>query len=135
MPPATLKPILITLFGIILIAAITLFGMKQWIGKSVESNIEKAQSLYSGEPEDALIAFLQDTLNSPHERTHLAIWTLGQIESEKALPFLKDLYKNDPEGNTCYKRHSERICQYELHKAIQAIESNKQLTYAKLKFK
>jgi hypothetical protein len=50
---ATIKRILITLFGIVVIAVTTLFGLKQWIGKSVESNIEKAQTRYPADAEEA----------------------------------------------------------------------------------
>jgi len=75
-----------------------MMGISAWIGKDCRENIEKAKSLYSGNAEEALIAYLQDARNSNYNRTHLAIWTLGQIRSEKALPLLKALYQNDPEG-------------------------------------
>jgi len=38
------------------------------------------------------------------------------------LPLLKDHYKNDPKGKTYYGKHDEMLCQYEIHKAIVAIE-------------
>jgi hypothetical protein len=63
-----------------------------------------------------------DSTNSPKKRTDVAIWTLGQIRSKKALPILKDLYKNDPEGKTCRDFHNSVLCQYEIHKAIVSIE-------------
>ncbi|HSO88765.1 MAG TPA: HEAT repeat domain-containing protein [Draconibacterium sp.] len=93
-----------------------------WIGHDVKENIKIAQSKYPGKAEDALIAFLSDTTNSPHDRTHLAIWTLGQIQSEKAVPILTALYKNDPEGKTCRGKHDEVLCQYEIYKALRAEE-------------
>jgi hypothetical protein len=93
-------------------------------GKSVQKNIGIAQAKYPGTAEDALIAFLLDTNNSMQERSHLAIWSLGQIKSEKAIPVLKNFYKNDPEGKTCKGRHNEVLCQYEIYKALNAAEVN-----------
>lgn len=104
-----------------------------WIKKDVKANVEIAQSKYGGAPEDALINFLQDESNSCYDRTHLATWTLGQIRSEKAYDILKRYYKNDPKGDTCYGNHEHMLCQYELYKAIQAIERRKPFSYASLK--
>ena len=103
-----------------------------WIRDSVKDHIQLAQQKYSGSAEDALISFLLDESSSPKERTHKAIWTLGQIRSEKALPLLKDLYKDDTEGKTCYGRHDAELCQYEIHKAIRAIERRSLIAYARL---
>jgi hypothetical protein len=50
-----------------------------------------AQEKYQGTAEEALLAYLLDTTNSPRDRTDVAIWTLGQIRSQKALPILMDL--------------------------------------------
>src|SRR5665647_356098 len=77
-----------------------------WIDIDVKKNINYAKEKYPGTAEDALIAYLLDTTNSPQDRSSVAIWTLGQIHSKKALPILKGLYKNDPEGKTCYGKHS-----------------------------
>lgn len=71
-----------------------------------------------------MIAFLQDNNNTPHDKSHIAIWTLGQIRSEKAMPILKELYLNDPEGNTCKGRHHQVLCQREIYKAMHAAEVN-----------
>ena len=95
-----------------------------WIDIDVKKNINHAKGIYPGTAEDALIAYLLDTNNSPEDRSHIAIWTLGQIHSQKALPILKGLYNNDPEGKTCYGKHDSVLCQYELYKAIKAEESN-----------
>jgi hypothetical protein len=67
-----------------------------------------------------------------NDKTHIAIWTLGQLRSEKALPVLRNLYKDDPEGNSCYGRHDSVICQYELYKAIRSIEGNTLISFAHL---
>jgi hypothetical protein len=90
------------------------------IGYGIKERISIAKSQYPGIAEDALLAYLADTTHTPRERSDIAIWTLGQIRSQKALPILKELYKNDPEGKTC--NHNAALCQYEIHKAIVSIE-------------
>jgi len=96
--------------------------MRIWIAHGIKERINIAEKQYPGIAEDALIAYLSDTSHSPRDRSDVAIWTLGQIRSKKALPILKDLYKNDPEGKTCRGFHNSVLCQYEIHKAIVSIE-------------
>ena len=128
------KPFLISA-GLLLVVLLFsgMMGLSAWIGKDCRENIEKAKSLYPGDAEEALLAYLEDPGNSNEMRTHLAIWTLGQIRSEKALPVLKELYKNDPEGDSCYGLHDSMLCQYEIYKAIQAIEQWSPFTHQRLK--
>jgi hypothetical protein len=109
---------------IVLILVTGFIGLYSWCGYDVRKNISKAKAKYQGKPQDALIAFLLDESNSPHDRTHIAIWTLGQIKSEKAVPVLEQLYKNDPEGKSCKGHHDKVLCQYEIYKALSAAESN-----------
>ncbi len=94
------------------------------INHGVKERISISQEKYQGTPEEALIAYLSDTTNTPRNRTDIAIWTLGQIQSEKALPILHELYCDDPRGKTCHDRHDSVLCQYGIYKAIRAIESN-----------
>ena len=109
--------------GLLVLAVLLFLAMHAWIEHSVKENIAIAKSHYSGTAEEALIAFLQDSTNTPDDRTHIAIWTLGQIRSEKSLPYLYDLYVDDPEGMTCKGKHDSVLCQYGIHKAIVSIES------------
>jgi hypothetical protein len=102
------------------------------MGYGVKQNIRLAQQKYPGKAEDALISYMLDETISPEGRTHEAIWTLGQIQSQKALPYLKDLYMDDPEGQTCYGKHETLLCQYEIHKVIVAIEKGSLFSYARL---
>jgi hypothetical protein len=95
-----------------------------WIDVDVKKNIKTAKEKYSGNAEDVLIEYLLDTTNTFHDRTHIAVWTLGQIQSKKALPILKDLYKDDPDGKTCYGKHDSVLCQYEIYKAMNAAKVN-----------
>ena len=102
------------------IATFTIFRIL--IGNGIKENISIAKKEYPGKAEDALLAYLADSTKSVQDRTQVAVWTLGQIRSRKALPVLNSLYKNDPKGTTC--RHNSQLCQYEIHKAIVSIESN-----------
>lgn len=97
-------------------------SMSIWIRSDVKKNISIAQQKYPGTAEEALISFLQDNSNSYNDRTHVAIWTLGMLKSEKALPVLKSYYKDDPKGLTCHEHHNQMLCQYGLYKAIVQIE-------------
>jgi hypothetical protein len=116
--------IFIIVAGFIFLFICTFMAGYIWIGHSVKENISIAKKQYPGKAEDALIAYLLDTNNSPRDRTHVAVWTLGQIRSEKALPVLRELYKDDPEGKTCYGKHDSVLCQYEIYKAIHADQVN-----------
>jgi len=118
------KKILILVSGILGLILLGFIAIYIWIDIDVRKNIKTAQEMYPGTAEDALIAYLEDVANSPRDRSHVAIWTLGQIHSEKAMPVLQGLYLNDPEGKTCYGRHDSVLCQYEIYKALKACESN-----------
>ena len=107
---------------VVFIGGVTIMMLS--INHGIKERIGIAQEKYQGNAEDALIAYLSDTTNSPQDRSDVAIWTLGQIQSRKALPILKEMYNSDPEGKTCHGRHDSVLCQYGIYKAIRAIESN-----------
>ena len=118
------KAILIVSGSLIALILLGFIAIYSWIDIDVKKNISTAKEQYSGKAEDALIAYLMDTTNSPQDRSSIAVWTLGQIKSEKALAELNELYKNDPEGITCKGKHDAVLCQYEIYKAMNAIKSN-----------
>ena len=129
-----LKRILVFTGGaILLVCLILLFAVHFMIRKDVKEHIDLAQQRYSGTPEEALIALMQDEQNAMYERIHTGIWTLGQIRSEQALPLLKAYYKDDPKGETCFGKHDSMLCQYEIHKAIWKIEKGWMFSHARLK--
>jgi hypothetical protein len=132
-PKNKMKKILYLITGVVILVVAGLTILYFWNSHTVKSNIRIAQEKYGGAPEEALIAYLMDETNGVKNRTHLAIWTLGQIESEKALPVLKGLYRDDPEGETCYGKHDSMLCQYEIHKAIQSIEKKRMFSFIHLK--
>jgi hypothetical protein len=123
--------IIISAIVIVVLPVMGLIYAHLSINASVIRNIAMAEKLYQGKNEDALISYMLDENNSFDDRTHLAIWTFGQIKSEKALPILKELYKNDPKGKTCKGKHDSVLCQYEIYKAIQKIETGRLFTYEK----
>jgi hypothetical protein len=127
------KKLLILSAAIVTMAVLGFFALYIWIDADVRKNIKTAKEKYSGNAEDALVAYLLDTTNTYQDRTSIAIWTLGQIQSQKALPILKGLYRNDPEGKTCYGRHDSVLCQYGIYKAIKAAESDWWPMHARLK--
>jgi hypothetical protein len=118
---------------VFLICIVILASLFFWIKQDVLNNIELAEQKYHAHGEKALISFLEDERNSYYDRTHLAVWTLGKIRSQRALAVLKKYYINDPKGRSCKGMHHEKICQYELYKAIKAIENGTLLSYASLK--
>ncbi len=67
--------------GLIVIAGGGLLTIHILIGQDVKENIKIAQNKYSGNPEEALISYLLDENNAMYYRTHMAVWTLGQIKS------------------------------------------------------
>jgi hypothetical protein len=127
------RKILFIAAGIFILVLSGLISLRTMIRQSVKQHIKIAQERYEGGPEDALIAMLLDEKTSFHEKTHTAIWTLGQLESEKALPILREMYKDDPEGETCYGKHDSVVCQYEIYKAITAIEKFSLFHFRRLK--
>jgi len=116
--------LIITGTGFVILFICFIMIANLWIGNTVEENIEIAKKQYQGTAEEALIAYLLDSTNSPRNRTKIAIWTLGQIQSEKAIPILNELYKNDPDGKSCSGKHDSVVCQYEIYKALNAAEVN-----------
>ena len=117
------KTLIIVSASVLALFAVSATAINTWIRSDVKKNINIAQQMYPGTAEEAVISFLLDEKNSFHDRTHIAVWTLGMLKSEKALPILRSYYKNDPKGLTCHEKHDQMICQYGLLKAIVQIEN------------
>lgn len=103
--------------------SISFVGNGAAIEREIIKNIDIAKGKYSGTAEDALMAFLADTANTARDRSRVAVWTLGQIKSRKALSMLEEYYHDDPTGLTCHNHHDLVLCQSGLHRSIVAIES------------
>lgn len=104
---------------LVLTGTFTLFFLSTcaWIGFSVKEKCQVAQEQYGGNCTAALMQYLQDESGHSLKERNQAIWALGQIGDRKALPLLKKYYT----GEEC--RHDKFLCQYELKKAINLIES------------
>lgn len=129
-----MKKIVIASVPIIIVLMVGVFlSLQVWIQEDVKNNIALAKQKYAGNTEEALIAYLLDETNSPIKRSHVAVWTLGQIQSRNALPVLSTFYKHDPEGKSCIGNHNAVLCQRELHKAIIAIKQSRLFAFSRLK--
>ncbi len=124
--------IILTGISLVILFGGAIFTVHILNGRKVKENIAMVKQQYPGTAEDALIAYLLDENNPSRERTHTAIWTLGQIKSEKALPVLAKFDLNDSEGKTCKGKHDSLLCLYEIHKAIVHIRRKWYLSHAKL---
>jgi hypothetical protein len=84
------------------------------IGYSVKKHCKIAQEKYPGDCVEALIFFLNDENNDFRSRNS-AIWALGQLGDNRALPVLEKYYTGNipPRGSL-----GSAISQYELKKAI-----------------
>ncbi|MGI5826695.1 MAG: HEAT repeat domain-containing protein [Patescibacteria group bacterium] len=85
-----------------------------WIGYGVKSQCQEAQRDYSRDCVESLISLLEDENRSFRERNS-AIWALGQLGDNRALPVLEKYYT----GNIPDREPLDgTISQYELKKAI-----------------
>ena len=83
------------------------------IRSSVKEISAEAVQQYPGDRIEALITYVKSKNRSLRQRNR-AVWALGQIGDERALPTLEKSYTGGP----C--DHDSRLCQGELQKAIKA---------------
>jgi hypothetical protein len=96
--------------------ALYLFPMVAYqIHEPVQTMCEEAQSEFSGDCVEALIAYIESDHHSFKEKNQ-AIWAIGNFGDERALPTLQKLSTGDPCPKPCGKE--TYICQYGLEKAI-----------------
>lgn len=81
----------------------------------VKTNCAEAQEEFGGDCVEAILAVLQSDHHSYLEKNR-AIWTLGQLADERALPTLRELRNGAPCQRPC--RRDSHICQFEIEKAI-----------------
>ena len=87
-------------------------GLSLLIGWQVRGAIAAAQESRGGGAVSALVAVAQAT-EAPVAERNRAIWALGQLGAEEALPVLESLMTEE----AC--DHASRICQHELRKAVE----------------
>jgi len=91
------------------------------IGLGVNNWCESASRIYSGDCVVAVIQFVEDESNDPQDRSG-AVWALGQLGDERALPILHKLY----DKSKC--EYGMKPCRYELRKAINLIDGGTNIT-------
>lgn len=106
--------ILYILLGLVAAFACVFITSALSIGKSVAASCQAAQREDAGDCVDSLLGLLEDENRSYGERNN-AIWALGQLGDEQALPVLKKYYIGTPDSKENLDR---QISQYELEKAI-----------------
>jgi len=85
----------------------------------VKTRCAEAQEEFGGDCVQALVAVLQSDHHSCLEKNR-AVWALGQLADERALPALRDLQTGVPCERPC--RRDLHLCQYEIDKAIKWCE-------------
>ncbi len=109
---------ILSCFALILIV----FVMTCWsIRSSVKSISAEATQEHAGDRIEALMAYVNSENHSLRERNR-AVWALGQIGDERALPALERFYTGQP----C--NHDTSLCQRELGKAVKLCKGGLNLT-------
>jgi hypothetical protein len=106
------------LTGLIVITAamgLTYLGFRIWFKSEINQICNHATSLYAGDKVGALIGLLESDKQSLKTKNN-AIWALGKLNDQRALPVLKKLQT----GKEC--DHTRYVCQRELKKAIDNLE-------------
>jgi hypothetical protein len=86
------------------------------IGSGVGRFSQSAQERFPGSRVQALAAVVACESCDLSDRNH-AVWALGQLADQRALPVLERYYT----GEKC--DHLHKICQYELQKALRLVRS------------
>jgi hypothetical protein len=95
-----------------------------WIGYEVKAQCKEVKDQYGGDCVEAMIDLLKDE-NQSFKARNSAIWALGQLGDDRALPVLKSFYTGDmPEREPL----NQVISQYELVKAINLTSGGKNVT-------
>lgn len=102
-----------TLFTIIVVVFFLFIFSMISIRSSVKIACFEAINIFEGDCVEALIQITQSDNHDYEQRNH-AIWALGQLADDRALPFLEELLKESTEDG-CY---SGGICRIEVEKAI-----------------
>jgi hypothetical protein len=99
-----------------------LFVMLCWsIRSSVKSISAEATHEHAGDRIEALMTYVNSEDHTLRERNR-AVWALGQIGDERAVPALERFYVGEP----C--NHDESLCQRELGRAIKLCKGGLNLT-------
>lgn len=121
----TLKKQVIVVIGVLFILGIAGFlASIHSINTSISSKCDEAISQYNRDCVDSLILLLDDESNSFRLRNN-AIWALGQIGDERALPVLQKYYTGVIPNKESL---NEGLSQYELKKALSYFQGSPNIT-------
>ena len=98
------KKITLILSGLLSAALLVLLVDGLIIGSSLRVYSRNAQSQFPGHRIEALIALAKCHPCDTRDRNH-AVWSLGQLDDERALPVLEPCY----EGNACGSLDQETL--------------------------
>jgi hypothetical protein len=102
---------------ILFVAIVALFMTAEtMIGLGVRKFSQLAQEQYPSDRVSALIKMVECESCPMADRNH-AVWALGQLADQRALPILEKHYTGKP----C--DHVNEVCQYELDKALRLVRS------------
>jgi hypothetical protein len=101
--------------AILVLAVAGLVTLERIIDREVAATADRARDRFSGDRTAALVRLVDCEQCTLKERNR-AVWALGQIGHESALPVLRKHHT----GGEC--DHTSRLCQYELDKAIRKID-------------
>ncbi len=114
MPKTIAKLIKNTIIFIIIVLLFIFIFIFAWIRLEIMKQCRLAQQAYSGDCVSALIQVLEDEDNELEQRNY-AIWSLGQLKDERAIPILEKYYTGIIPDREPY---DETLSQYELKKAL-----------------
>lgn len=109
------KVVLVTVAIVVTCLLAAHVGVSLWIGADVRAMAAEAMQQYDGDRVEALMQYVDDSSHSYRDRNR-AIWALGQLGDDRALPTVKKYYTGEP----C--DHDAALCQRELSKAIDLLE-------------
>ncbi len=110
------------LLAVLLVCVVGILVLTFSIELSVKGICKTAIQAHPGDKVEALMRYVKsDEYGYDAHRyraNNHAIWALGQLGDQRALPFLRSLVT----GRPC--DHETNLCQGEIHKAIEKLENN-----------
>lgn len=104
----------LAVLALVLLVAGTAWAMIEW---GIHSAQKSAVAQFPGRDASQALIDLVNCEKCAMEQRNRAVWTLGQIREQRALPVLHSHFYDGP----C--NHSKSLCQHELRKALKRIES------------
>jgi len=116
------------LYWILLVSGfivLTFLITSTWIGISVRDQCQVAKGKYQGDCVEVLMQTVDDDNNSLRDRNY-AIWSLGQIGDDRALPIIEKYYTGNIPDREPY---DETLSQYEMKKTIKLLNGGSNWTH------